>query len=241
MSLSGLVLAIDTSGSESGAALVATHDPREVLASGYLGADDGRGEALPDCVAEVLKSAGVGAAELAALAVARGPGSFTGVRIALALARGLALVDATPVVGLGSLDLVAMAAPGAPEPACALIGAGRDKVYAAAYRRDRDGAPAEVTAPEVVLDLDLPTFVAAAGDGVALCGERSLLDRVGGGVAGHLDCQAFEVPVRRAEVLATIGAELFARGQGQSADRVLPLYVAAVAARPNTNRVLVSR
>ena len=142
MTHGGPLLAVDTSASKSGVALVAATAAAPgaaasaaVLAASYLEPGRCRGEELADCVRGILDRTETRIEDLAALAVSRGPGSFTGVRVGLALIRGLALVDDLPVVGLGSLELVALAARAPAGRLCTLIEAGRDKLYAAGYER----------------------------------------------------------------------------------------------------------
>jgi tRNA threonylcarbamoyladenosine biosynthesis protein TsaB len=101
-----LVLGLDTAGERSSAAL-ARGDT--VLGAVVLEADKRRGESLAASVGALFETCGVASSELDALAVVTGPGSYTGLRVGLALARGLAIVDDLPLVGLSSLELLALA------------------------------------------------------------------------------------------------------------------------------------
>lgn len=90
----------------------------------------GQAEALPGLVQEVLESAGVKPGELDALACTVGPGTFTGVRVGIALVRGMAVVLNKPVLGITSLE--ALAHPIAPqnkELIAASFDARRNEVY----------------------------------------------------------------------------------------------------------------
>lgn len=92
---------------------------------------------LAPTVRQLLLEAGVTAGDLAAVAVAIGPGSYTGLRIGLALAKGLALVTGCPVVGIPTLDIVA-AACSPPlavrtDPLWAFLAAGRGRFIACRY------------------------------------------------------------------------------------------------------------
>ncbi|MDP6953251.1 MAG: tRNA (adenosine(37)-N6)-threonylcarbamoyltransferase complex dimerization subunit type 1 TsaB [Alphaproteobacteria bacterium] len=71
----------------------------------------GHAEALMPMVATVMAEAGIDYGDLDAFAVTRGPGTFTGLRIGLAAARGLALAAARPLIGLTTLEVLAAAVP----------------------------------------------------------------------------------------------------------------------------------
>ncbi len=129
-----LVLAIDTSGS---GCVAAVYDGAagEVLAR--AGADIGRGHAerLMDFVDEALLASDRQLAEIDRIAVTIGPGSFTGIRVGVAAARGLSLALGKPAVGITTLQVVAESArekqPG--RPVLAVIDAKRDEVYVQSF------------------------------------------------------------------------------------------------------------
>jgi tRNA threonylcarbamoyladenosine biosynthesis protein TsaB len=100
-----LILAFDTATDVATSALV---DDGEVL-----GERTSRAATLLEDVDALLRQAGAHTRELDALAVGIGPGSFTGVRIGLSTARGLALALDLPVAGVSTLDALAAGAPGA--------------------------------------------------------------------------------------------------------------------------------
>lgn len=157
-----LILSLDTT-TRAGSAAVLRDD--SVVA--VLDGDAARthGERLPGELAEVLRIAGVTLQDIELLAVARGPGAFTGLRIGLAAMQALAMVTSRPVVGVSALDALAAAAfeSMAVEQArlCAWMDAARGEVFAAAYDAagNRGSVPSlaaltepEVDAPETVLD-----------------------------------------------------------------------------------------
>jgi tRNA threonylcarbamoyladenosine biosynthesis protein TsaB len=89
---------------------------------------------------ELLRAAGIGPADLGLLVVGVGPGSFTGVRIGLAAARGLGLALDLPVAGVSTLEALAAGAPGA----VAVIDARRREVFALLEGEPRCLAPADL-------------------------------------------------------------------------------------------------
>jgi tRNA threonylcarbamoyladenosine biosynthesis protein TsaB len=100
-----LILAFDTATDVATSALV--------LDGEVLGERASRAVTLLEDVDALLRQAGMHTRELEGLAVGTGPGSFTGVRIGLSTARGLALALGVPVAGVSTLDALAAGAPGA--------------------------------------------------------------------------------------------------------------------------------
>jgi tRNA threonylcarbamoyl adenosine modification protein YeaZ len=100
-----LILAFDTATDVATSALVADGE--------LLGERTSRAVTLLEDVDALVRQAGTHTQQLDALAVGIGPGSFTGVRIGLATARGLALTLGRPVAGVSTLDALAAGAPGA--------------------------------------------------------------------------------------------------------------------------------
>jgi tRNA threonylcarbamoyladenosine biosynthesis protein TsaB len=120
----------------------------------YFEAEAGlrHGELLMDAVDRLLDSAGIGAADLDLAACMKGPGSFTGLRIAFATAKGISLSLGIPLASVPTLDC--MAAPQASWPGLVLpvMDAKKGRFYAALYRGGRrlgdylDAAPGELAA-----------------------------------------------------------------------------------------------
>src|SRR5881394_3886100 len=103
-----LILAIDTALDACAAAVLDT-DAGKLIGQESLAMKRGHAEALMPLVARVMKASGVSFAALDRVAVTTGPGSFTGLRVGLSAARGIALAADKPVVGLTTLT--AFAAP----------------------------------------------------------------------------------------------------------------------------------
>jgi tRNA threonylcarbamoyladenosine biosynthesis protein TsaB len=91
-------------------------------------------EGLAARVDSVLKEAGVSLADIDAIACAVGPGSFTGLRVGLAFAKGLAVCNKTALVGISSLESLALNAGDFSGAVVPLIDARRHELYAAAYK-----------------------------------------------------------------------------------------------------------
>src|SRR3978361_1861901 len=125
-----LILAIDTA-LEACAAGVLDTDAGELIAMESLAMKRGHAEALMPLIGRVMKDSGIAFATLDRIAVTTGPGSFTGLRVGLSAARGIALAANKPVVGLTTLT--AYAAPVVREtcepPIISAIDARHDHVY----------------------------------------------------------------------------------------------------------------
>ena len=105
----------------------------------------GHQERLAPMAAQVMAGAGVGFAALGRIAVTNGPGSFTGLRVGLAFAKGLRLATDAPLVAIGAL--AALAASAGPSGRCAgVIDARRGMVYLQAFEDGRPLCEAELLA-----------------------------------------------------------------------------------------------
>ena len=169
---------------------------------------------------EVLAEAGVARAQLDAIAVGRGPGAFTGVRLAIAIAQGIALALDRPVVPVSTLAALAMQAGG--ERRIAAIDARMGEVYLGAFARDGDGVTA--LADEVVVRPEAAALPDGgdwhgAGTGFAAA-DGALQARLHGRLAA-VDAQALP----HAADVARLAAAAFARGEALPAERVEPAYL----------------
>jgi tRNA threonylcarbamoyladenosine biosynthesis protein TsaB len=99
-----LILAIDTALNACSVALVADGATRICMVEPM---SKGQAERLACMVDEAMTQSGYGIADLDRIAVTRGPGTFTGVRIGLAFSRGLAIALAKPCIGLSTLEVLA--------------------------------------------------------------------------------------------------------------------------------------
>lgn len=171
---------------------------------------------LIPCVRQLLAEAGLELAALDAIAFGRGPGSFTGLRTACAVAQGLALGAGLRLLPIDTLHALAEEARfrfGA-RRVVALLDARMDQLYAASYDFDADsgdhaGAP-ELLAPEALL---VPPGWALAGNAFAAYGER-----LPAGTARH------EV-LPTAEAMLRLAPALLAAGRSVPAAEAWPLYV----------------
>lgn len=188
----GLLLAFDTATSVATCALVRDDE--------VLGERTTRAAAVLADAHELLAEAGLGPTDLDGLVVGTGPGSFTGIRIGLAAARGLALAIGVPVAGVSTLDALAAGLPGA----LPVIDARRREIFTL-----RDGEPVACRPG----DLDSEPGAVLVGDGAVRY--RSQLEALGASIPPDRD----PVHVPRASLHVRLAAELV------DADLVEPIYV----------------
>jgi tRNA threonylcarbamoyladenosine biosynthesis protein TsaB len=130
-----MILAIDTATQHAGLALYSP-DGLQAEESWYSGHNH-TVELMPR-LARMLKSARLNVPDLSALAVSIGPGSFTGLRIGLAVAKGMALPHKLPVIGIPTLEITAYPFRKQPLPVWAIAQAGRSRILAACYSHKDD-------------------------------------------------------------------------------------------------------
>jgi len=176
---------------------------------------------LPMCD-EVLAEAGIARRDLEALAVGRGPGAFTGVRLAVSAVQGIALALGIPVVPVSSLAALAMQAPENGAEILAVIDARMGEVYAGLFRRNGDRVEA---VGEETVGLAEALRIPSAG----------ALNVIGTGWSSYRDAieKTLPSPPRWADGaryphaadIARLAAPVAATGGGIAADRVQPIYL----------------
>ncbi len=134
-----LLLVIDTTLAACQAAVM---EAGRVLALRSEPMQRGHQERLAPLAAEVMRDAGIGFADLRRVAVTTGPGSFTGLRVGLAFAKGVALAREIPCVGVGTLEALAGSLPEGARTLAA-IDAGRGQIYLQGFEAGRPLAPPE--------------------------------------------------------------------------------------------------
>jgi tRNA threonylcarbamoyladenosine biosynthesis protein TsaB len=215
-----MILAIDTATDWVGVAL---HDGGAVLAEFGWRSRRTQTIELAPAVAQLWARIGVSASELNAVAVAVGPGSYTGLRVGLALAKGIALGQKLPLVGVPTLDVVAAAIPRHETDLVALAQAGRTRLWAGQYSwHDKRGweavgDPMLTGWDDLLGRLQVPVAFAGEIDAAA----AKLIRRANRSAV----VVAPSVSVRRAAVLAEIGWNRWKKQQVTDADALAPLYL----------------
>jgi tRNA threonylcarbamoyladenosine biosynthesis protein TsaB len=170
-----LILSIDTATPCSSVALTrGTRKNGTVLASLSLSSRITHSRRLLSIIDYLMTETAADWTSIEAIAVSLGPGSFTGLRIGMATAKGLAFGADKQMVGVSTLD--GLASKCAPSPwICAVLDARKNEVYAAFYRTDSDGMTIPSGMPMVVSPEKLAEYITdpivMVGDGVNVYGD----------------------------------------------------------------------
>lgn len=207
-----IVLAIDTAGVDCAAA-VYNSATDTVLARVSETIGRGHAERLMAMIEEAVSTAGLGLDDVGKIGVTVGPGSFTGIRVGVAAARGLALALGVDCVGVCTLEVLARTALQTDAPVLAAINAHREEVYVQAFQNG-----AAIEEPALVT---LEDFLARAADaGTQVIGSAAAL---------IADPEAVTEPDHYPiEIVARISATTKAQGKAK------PLYLRGPDAKPQT-------
>ena len=182
-------------------------------------------ELILPMIDSLLGEAGLSRRSLHGIAVGRGPGAFTGVRLAISVAQGLALGLDIPVVPVSSLAALAQDAPAEThgDAVLAVIDARMGELYAGAFRRGTDGLVTPIM-DEMVGRATEFTFP-----------QSKTWSVVGSGWAAYADALAARLPVPprfadgtrfpQARAIARLAQPQFAAGHGVSPEYALPVYL----------------
>ncbi|MBW2145762.1 MAG: tRNA (adenosine(37)-N6)-threonylcarbamoyltransferase complex dimerization subunit type 1 TsaB [Deltaproteobacteria bacterium] len=180
---------------------------------------------LLPALAQMLKECGLSPEDIDVYAAGIGPGSFTGLRIGLALIKGMSMACAQPAIGISTLDAMAQSLSYTSLTVCPLINARRNEVFAAVYRPNTHGilarsTPFLVIAPEGLHSILGDEIVVFMGDGVPPNRERlrqSLGERA-----------VFAPPETwhpRASVIGRMALEALKASQSKKMPPLVPIYV----------------
>jgi len=213
-----MLLAVDTSTRAIGVAL---YDGTRVLSEITWISKNHHTIELAPTVEQALAQVGAGVTDLRALGVAIGPGSFTGLRIGLALTKGLALSRRLPLIGIPTLDVVADALPVPPRSKlAAVLEAGRRRLAIGWYRAQEgkwhpEGDLQNLTIEEFAEAITAPTLVCGE-----LSGEtRERLKPTKSIIPSPVQC------VRRPAVLADLAWKRWQAGDTDDPATLKPIYL----------------
>ena len=180
-------------------------------------------EWLLSSIEELLELAGLERTDIDGVAVVNGPGSFTGLRVGLATAKGLGISTGCPLLDVSSLQCLAMSLPFSSLPICAVMDARKQEVYAATYRWE-DGLPHAVDVERVIKPADL---LESIQEETVFVGSGALVYR--DLIVEKLGNQALFAPtfmnLPRAAAAAYLALADWEAGQVLSVDELMPNYL----------------
>lgn len=212
-----MLLAVDTSTAQVGLAL---YDGTQVVAEYAWRSHRRHTVELAPAIADLLSRCGVTMDQVQALGVALGPGSFTSLRVGLALVKGLALSRHIPLIGIPTLDILAHAQPVGRYPLYCAIQAGRGRFALGVYKNSRKGWQAQGPARVVSLE----ALTAEALSPAVVCGEFSAEEILKMKEAG-LRLASPAASVRRPAVLAELAWARWQAGDVDNEASLAPLYL----------------
>ena len=215
-----LLLAIDTA---TRAASLALHDGARVRVEISWESQDYHTVELTPRISGMLAQLEATVDDLAGIAVSLGPGSFTGLRVGVAAAKGLAMSRGLKLVGVPTLDIMAQAMKDSPSPVVAVLAAGRGRLCAAKYRLSKlemiaEGPAWLTTARDLGADWQETTRV---------CGELSAEERheVQKRLGKRVELASPAASLRRAGFLAELGWARLYGGKSDDPATLAPIYI----------------
>jgi len=217
-----MILAIDTATQFAGLAL---YNSNGVYAEESWFAGRNHTIELMPRIDRMLKLADLTVPKLTAIAVSLGPGSFTGLRIGLAAAKGMALPHKLPVIGVPTLEFVAYPLKDSKLPVWAIAQAGRGRILAACYGvKERNWQlltePYLTTVESLAQQIDTPAVCIGEIDQDT----ANLLQKE---TRHRAQIVSPAARIRRAGYLAEIAAERLAANDQDDPDALVPIYVSS--------------
>ena len=192
----------------------------------------GHAEVLLPMLVSIMHEAGCAFADLDLIAVTVGPGAFTGLRVGLAAARGIALASSLPCFGVSTLEAIAEAIDWpalVDRPALVVLDDKRDGVYAQLFAAGRALAPPSIETPKRLGERLSGRRLAVAGDGAAIVTEALR--------AAGCDIEPLAVPeYPTASRVAAIAGRRWVSGERTGASPA-PIYLRSPATGPQQGRV----
>ncbi|MGB1250596.1 MAG: tRNA (adenosine(37)-N6)-threonylcarbamoyltransferase complex dimerization subunit type 1 TsaB [Candidatus Promineifilaceae bacterium] len=215
-----MILAVDTATRWTGIAL---HDGNHIIAELGWHAVNTQTVELAPTVVDLLRKTNVAASSLTGLAVTIGPGSYTGLRVGMGFAKGIALAHAVPLVGIGTLDVIVSAFEKLDGPLVPVCAAGRKRICAATYRYYSRKAWQVKVEPDIYTWDELLAQVPA---GSTIVGEISAETRRQIKQSDkNLSVASSANNVRRAAQLAELAAQRIRKRDYDDAASLVPIYL----------------
>lgn len=217
------ILALDSSGLVASVA-IASED--SLLAEYTINYKKTHSQTLLPMLDEIVRMVELDLSEVDAIAITAGPGSFTGLRIGSATAKGLGLALDIPIIAVPTVDCLAYNLYGTDKMICPIMDARRDQVYTGLYEFEGDrfnviSSQKAVGIDEIIDEIkSIGKEVIFLGDGVPIHRER---------ISGHLILKHSFAPIhmnrQRAGALAALGLEYYKENRVETAAEHQPVYL----------------
>lgn len=217
------ILGIDSSGLVASAAIA---DEKNIIAEFTVNNKQTHSQTLLPMIEKVVDMSGIELEQIDAIAIAAGPGSFTGLRIGSATAKGIGLALKKPIVSVPTLEGLAYRVGVFDGLICPIMDARRGQVYTGIYKADSDGLTClseqkAVDIHDILKELEeYDEKVIFLGDGVEVHRET---------IENELKNEFVFAPVhlskQSAAAVAVLGSIYFEQGKAESADEHKPIYL----------------
>lgn len=216
------ILAIDTSATAASAAIC---DENKIIGEFFINTKLTHSRTLMPMVESLLTNTNLQTSDITAIAVNCGPGSFTGVRIGVAAAKGLAFADDLPCIEVSTLESLAYNLQSAKGIICSVMDARCAQVYNAFFKCD--GEKLERICKDRALSIaelceELKGYnerIILVGDGAELC-FNAMKETL-----SNVELAPINVRFQRASSTAEIAIEKFNNGEVLSAAEIMPMYL----------------
>lgn len=214
-----MLLALDTSTQTVGIAL---YDGAQIIAESIWRTQNHHTVEVAPALSDLLNRSGVRPQEIEALGVATGPGSFTSLRIGLAIAKGLALALRIPIVGIPTMDTLAAFQPVREFPLAIVLQAGRGRIAVGWYASvknswESQGEPQATTVEDLSQAIQSTTLVC----GELSAGERQVLARK----RRNVILSSPALSLRRPSYLAELAWKRWRAGRVHDVISLAPIYL----------------
>lgn len=177
-------------------------------------------ERLAPMIASIMGELRIDLEQVNGFAVAKGPGSFSGIRVGMAVVKGIALALGKPVVGVSSLEALAWQSLETGERGLPVVDARRGEIYTALYGKGNERLE-PLDGPALIRGEDLSDFVRPHGERLILCGDEVIAEfRTPGRTLVRRS-----VPVPSAAACAILGWQRFRSGEADELNSLAPLYI----------------
>jgi len=214
------ILSVDTATKSCSVAIV---DKEALLAEITILSGQTHAKHLMSMINKVVGMSGLKITDLDGYATTRGPGTFTGLRIGISTVKGLAVASGKPIVGVSSLDALAMQTFPSSYLICSILDARRGEVYCSRYRIDnrimkKEGDEQVLSPAKAVRDINEPcVFI---GNGVVLY--HKLIEDTLGGLAYFAP---FFQNTIRASTVAYLSMDRFEKNDTDDVSMFVPRYI----------------